>query len=178
MTFCKIFGYIQKDIIGLNISKLMPKLIAKFHTEFMKSNLEKQSISECSHAMNKISSVGLHKNGYIFPLFVKLLSGPNILNDMQYIAKIIVDKKTVSAEICHLLINNEKHVVGISSSCVSLLNITVNTLANYLIDIKRMIPELFPNSLLYGNFIKRDSMVKVYFPLSTNICQFLYYLSN
>ncbi len=164
LAFCKLFGYFKKEIIGANIKSLMPELIAEHHDKFIQRNLEKIKISCCSLATQEKYSIGLHKNRYIFPLSIKLLSTPNLLNEMQYIAKVKIDKKMITGTTCHLLLNRKGHVVSISSSCVNLLHISTNTLSNYIVDMNEMAPSLFNKDLIYNCFHKSGSLIKIYHP--------------
>eukprot|EP00826_Nyctotherus_ovalis_P021315 TRINITY_DN16851_c0_g1_i3.p2 TRINITY_DN16851_c0_g1~~TRINITY_DN16851_c0_g1_i3.p2 ORF type:complete len:389 (-),score=85.65 TRINITY_DN16851_c0_g1_i3:17-1183(-) len=177
LAFCRLFGYLKKDIVGSNIKIFMPELIGKHHDRFLLENLEKIEISTCSTTTRTIFSIGMHKSRYIFPLSVKILSNPNILNEMHYVAKLTTDKKIIKARICYLLLNKEGHVVGLSSTCVSMLNISVNTLSNYILDINVMAPSLFRHDLPRKYNHKSGSLIDVYYPEASEagifLCQYI-----
>ena len=148
----------------------MPDLIGEHHDKFLLESLDKIEISTCSIITRTIFSIGLHKCRYIFPLSVKVLSTPNILNEMHYVAKVLIDKKMIKAKICYLLINNDGHVVGLSSSCVSLLNISTTTLLNYILDINVIAPSLFHHDLPHKYTHKSGSLIDVYHPGHITAC--------
>jgi len=172
LAFCKTFGYFKKELIGLNIKALMPELISEHHDKFIQRNLDRIKISCCTLASQDIHSIGFHKNRYIFPLSIKLLSTPNLLNEMQYIAKVKIDKKQITGTTCYLLCNRRGHVVAISSTCVSMLHISTTTLSNYLIDMNIIAPSLFNKDLPYNCFHKGGSLIKIYHPKVDHICIF------
>lgn len=148
----------------MDVKSLMPALIAEYHDNFIQTNLERIKISCCSVLSQDIFTIGLHGNRYIFPLSIKLLSTPNLLNDMQYIAKIRIDKKTITGEICYLLLDKSGIVKNISSSCVNLLHISVNTLSNYKVDMNIMSPSLFNKDVPFNCFHKNGSAIRVFYP--------------
>lgn len=161
----------KKELLGNNIKFLMPGLIADHHDKFVQRNLEKIKISCCSMTSQDINSIGLHKSKYIFPLSVKLLSTPNLLNEMQYIAKIKIDKKFITGTTCYLLLNTKGHVVALSSSCINLLHISTSTLSNYIIDMNVMAPTLLKKDLLYNYFHKGGNIIKVFHPRIDQLCK-------
>jgi len=163
-AFCKLFGYLKKDIIGANIKILMPELIAKHHDIFMLRNLERIKIAYCVLSSQELFTVGVHSNHYIFPFSARILSTPNLLNDMQYILKLRIDKKTITGTTCYLLLDTEGYVTNISSSCINLLHISTNTLSNYKIDMNIMAPTLFNKDAPSNCFHKNGSPLRVSYP--------------
>lgn len=177
-AFCKLFGYFKKELIGANIKSLMPELIAEHHDKFIQRNLEKIKISCCSLESQDINSIGLHKSKYIFPLYVKLISSPNLLNEMQYIAKLKIDKKLITGTICFLLLNQKGIVAAISSSCVNLLNMSYTTICNNIVDMNIMAPTLFKKDAPYNCYHKNGSMITIYHPSIEEISKLLNLLKN
>jgi PAS domain S-box-containing protein len=115
MCACRIFGYVKKELLGLKINKLMPAMFSQHHDTFLNTNLLENKINS-NFDLNEISAFGLHKNKYIFPMKIKVISIPNILNQMQYLAKITIDKREISSDIGYILIDpKKKHITAINS---------------------------------------------------------------
>ena len=164
MAFCKIFGYTKKELVGRNIKTLMPKLISEHHDKFVLKNLDRIKISCCSTIEHDIATFGLHQSKYIFPMAIKLQSAPNLLNDMQYIAKIKTDKKYSSNKVAFVILNKKKEVVEITSSCISMLNISIATLSNYTIDMTTIAPDLVRKEKVQSYLQKGGGRIKIYHP--------------
>ncbi len=173
LAFCKLFGYFKKELVGANIKVIMPELISEHHDKFLTRNLDNIKISCCTLTTQDLNTLALHKNRYIFPISIKLLSTPNLLNDMQYIAKVKIDKKMITSSICYLLLDKKGHVTAISSSCVSMLHISTYTIANYIVDMNVMAPTLFRKDLPYNCFHKSGSALKVFHPRADQLSTLL-----
>jgi len=164
MALCKTFGYSKKELVGRKMNSLMPKIIGEHHDKFVQRNLDQIKISCCSTVGRDISSFGLHKTKYIFPISIKLICTPNLLNEMQYIAKIKLDKKHTSNFTAFLILNRKKEVTDITSSCVQMLNISHNTLNNYIVDMSILAPALTKKETLQTCLQKTGSRIMIYHP--------------
>ncbi|MDR3547493.1 MAG: PAS domain S-box protein [Candidatus Pacebacteria bacterium] len=164
MAFCKIFGYTKKELVGRGIKTLMPKLIAEHHDKFIQRNLDCIKISCYKAVESDVFTFGLHQSKYMFPVSIKLLATPNILNDMHYIAKIKIDRKHTTNTICFLLLNKKKEVVDVTSSCMNMLNISYSTLTNYTVDMNVLAPSLLKKEVLQGCLQKSGGRLVVYHP--------------
>ena len=90
---------------------------------------------------------------------------------MQYIARITIDKRSVKATVCYLLVDKKNHLVGISSTCVTILNLSVNMLSTYIIDMKLVIPGLFKHEISRKYFHKGGAMAEVFYPNASELCK-------
>ena len=68
---------------------------------------------------------------------------------MQYIAKIMIEKKMFTTNICILLLNISGYIVGMTSNSVQMLHLSNNTLEQYNVDMKDVAPELFFSKIFY-----------------------------
>lgn len=99
----KLFGYERDELIGQNISLLMPSPHAELHDSYLHNYL--------STGIKKIIGIGReiegrHKNGNLFP--ARLAVSEIILNDQHYFTGIIHDHTDVkNAEKKLLLLNQE-----------------------------------------------------------------------
>jgi len=164
LAFGKMFGYTKKELIGRGVSALMPKLIAEHHNTFIQRSLDSINISCCSIAGHDVMTFGLSQSKYMFPIAIKLQSTPNLLNEMHYIAKIKIDRKHTTNNICFLLLNKKRELVSITSSCVQMLNISNSTLNNYTVDMSVIAPELFKKDLFQNYLQKAGGRITVYHP--------------
>ena len=85
MNFHKFLGYDKKDIIGTNISKIMPGAIGQKHNELIKEYFHKRGSTKQSVHDNEKIVFALHKLGCLVPctLFHKLV--PNLVKGIQLI---------------------------------------------------------------------------------------------
>eukprot|EP01022_Parablepharisma_sp_SALTPOND_P002434 TRINITY_DN109_c0_g3_i1.p1 TRINITY_DN109_c0_g3~~TRINITY_DN109_c0_g3_i1.p1 ORF type:complete len:838 (-),score=56.32 TRINITY_DN109_c0_g3_i1:1041-3554(-) len=164
MALCKAFGYSKKELLGRNIKSLMPKIIGEHHDKFIQRNLDRIKISCCTTVAHDVSTFGLHKTKYIFPVSIKLQCTPNLLNEMHYVSKIKLDKKHISNSIAFLLLNRRREVLEITSSCVQMLNISHSTLNNFIIDMNIIIPGLTKKDVFQNCLQKAGSHVTVFHP--------------
>ena len=125
-------------------------------------------------SFRSIFSVGLHKNRYIFPVSVKVLSTPSVLNEMQYIARVVIDKRVINATTCYLLIDPEYHIRGLSSSCISLLNISTNTRSNSIVDAKLIAPDIFKEDIPRRYLHKTGDVALIYYPSGNEFSKIVY----
>lgn len=98
-TMSTIFGYEPEDVMGQDVSILMPEPYAKYHSEFLKHYLDT--------GRAKIIGVGrelpgLHKSGRVFPIELSL---SEVVQDGQRqfigIVKDITERKRAMEEIYH-----------------------------------------------------------------------------
>jgi hypothetical protein len=169
LAFGRLFGYTKKDLVGSNVKTLMPEMLAIHHDAFVQRNLERTKISRCAASSQEIVSVGQDRAKYIFPLAIKLVCVPNLLNEMQYIAKVRCDKKMTSGRVCYLLLNPQKRVTALSSTCIDWLNLSHATLSDFTLDMAVLAPALFDRSLPFGGSPKAGALIQIYHPPSNEL---------
>jgi PAS domain S-box-containing protein len=141
----RIFGYTANEMKNHNVEKLMPEMYAKNHSKILDDALAKGP----ENIPNKERLVfARHKSSYVFPVWLQLKMVQTVQNGIQFVALFKIDKKLISTHIAYVLINKEKRIQGISSSCMKLMNLDaqkMRRLASSGIDIKKLAPNLFDN---------------------------------
>lgn len=139
LSLCREFGYPKDELIGKNVKKLMPEQFAFYHDEILLRNLEsKENLED-----HEINTFGLHRNGYIFPLSIRIIEMPSFLNDTSYIALFHIEKSLTSASIAHILIDKNKNITYISSSSIILLGLQKLSSVFDSVPVSTFLPDLF-----------------------------------
>lgn len=161
LSFCRTFGYVKKDLIGRNVTSLMPDVYGKHHQEVMERHAE--SAEEADDVTNKERMIfALHKNQYIFPAWFRLVATPNLLSNSNYIGLMNIDKTLINASTAFVLLDKRFCICSISSSALLLLELNISIIKKVPIFLTELIPELFE-----GNekkfFLKAGCIAKFYF---------------
>lgn len=72
---------------------------------------------------------------------------------ISFVALFKIDKKIMSSNIAYVLLNKEKRIQGISSSCMKIMNLDIQKmrrLASSGIDINKLAPALFAHDGEYN----------------------------
>lgn len=88
------FGFDKSEIVGHNISKVMPPIIAEKHSQFITNYLK----AEKQRKMDNVFIVPLHKLGYVVPCSFLLRVVPNLKRGLQLIGFLV--KVTDISEYC------------------------------------------------------------------------------
>ena len=117
LALCRIFGYSKKDLLGKNVDFLMHDIYKKNHQICLEKAMNKGSGDTiASGEPRTLFVLGLCKSGYLIPLS-KAVSQLSSLNEgMQFVAIFSLEKKEASGGVAYLLLNNEKRIVGLTSS--------------------------------------------------------------
>jgi PAS domain S-box-containing protein len=81
----KSFGFEKKDVLGENISIMMPPIIASHHNNFMKDFFERNFEKKHNFTINLEVLVN-HFNGYLIPSNMLIRPLPNIKNGLNFMA--------------------------------------------------------------------------------------------
>ncbi|KAM3130308.1 hypothetical protein pb186bvf_017604 [Paramecium bursaria] len=134
----RILGFSKSDVIGQNVNRIMPKVYADQHDQFMKSYLE---TSDSKVIGQERMLLAQNKNSYLVPctLMIKVL--PNLdegiqivgfLKDIEQGSQYMRQEQDVDAEVHYIIVNaNNWAILGITQSCYTKFGI--------------------PSSLVYGN---------------------------
>ena len=156
----KIFGYQKKNLIGENVSILMPDIIGVHHNSFLESYFIKDDQSDINEIVEDLV-FAQHLNGYLVPStkIVKLLS--NLENGVQFLGFISLSKNLsgliqnkISAKSEYLLfmiLNSYYDILGFSLSLSKLCCGKDYNKANFKkyleneqkINLKKLYPNLF-----------------------------------
>lgn len=120
-SFTRLFGYLNPEIYGKNINVLMPKIFRDIHDKLLE-NYNKENINSKINKHKSILSYGLHKNGYIFPVYINTIFLPSLINE-SYIGAIFSSPSQINFN-CNLIVNQDLDIVNVSSQSLKLLNIS------------------------------------------------------
>jgi PAS domain-containing protein len=108
LAVCREFGYKKGEFIGKSVETIFPSVIAKYEMHLLRSYYKEEAGESLVY--------GLHKNGYIFPMFFRIVETPSLLNESNFIALIYVDKVSIALQHGHILLDKYCKIVGISSN--------------------------------------------------------------
>lgn len=96
-----------------------------------------------------------HKSGYIFPVWLQLKMITRSTNGVQFVALFKIDKKLITTDIAYILINKDKKLQGLSSSCMPIMNLDISRmrkLSQSNINITKLAPKLLRDNSIDINY--------------------------
>lgn len=118
LAICREFGYQKSELIGKSVGTIFPPIIAKYELQLLRSHGKRA---------DQNFAYGLHKNGYIFPIFFRVIETPSLLNESNFIALVYLDKLSISSEHVHVLLDKSFRIVAVSSNAIGALELTAET---------------------------------------------------
>ena len=168
LSFSRIFGYNKKEILGNNISKLMPEIYAEHHDEIIQHSLEYGEDTEVLSGKDKLV-FGKSKNHYIFPVWQRIIATPTLINNNNYIGLMNIDKTFATGSIAFVLLDKNFIICSVSSSAIAILHIDASIIKMENISFYSLVPEMFEK----GNFVKfctkSGSIASYFFPSEIGI---------
>jgi len=142
---CSIFGRLRSEIVGHNVSSLMPPPFALLHdgwlVNYMRGRRGKRVVDRIQRTF------GLHKNGSIFPmaLTVKQISGG--LAKARFMGVITTE---IMAPNEHFLLVNKSSgkIIKCTSGCYALLGLSRHDTTDETVSLRQVLPKLDVNELL------------------------------
>ena len=134
LAVCREFGYKKSELIGKSVEIIFPSVIAKYKMNLLRSH-DKEEIGE-----NLV--YGLHRNGYIFPMLFKIVERPSLLNELNFVALIYIDKISATSQDAHVLLDKYCKIVGISSKSIKTLELTVDILRRHTLRMESLYKQL------------------------------------
>lgn len=80
------FGYKNSDLVGDNITMLMPKIYADFHDRILKNYFESRESESKHNELSRFKNYFLHKNGYLVPTQTVVMINPSLSRGLEMIA--------------------------------------------------------------------------------------------
>jgi len=157
-ALCSIFGYNKKELIRKSISILLPEFLAEKYKQYLSMNMDKLNDDMLT---KEYHIIGKTKNGYLISLYAELISKPSLLNDMNYIVLLHVDKFAAKSNTSDLLVDNNLIVRNISTNVIPILG-----LESYMLEVSSLkVTTLLPEVNL-DDQIQRDIEInaRVYIP--------------
>ena len=127
--FCMLFGYLKSELLKNNLNILLPDMFISHHNNMLYNSL-KYSLNNVSKEFTRIYSLGLHSNGYVFPVNLSV----SVLNGIEKIYLLAFAKGNDSTSYknssCHFITDLDFKVQKVSSECNILFNINNNNFIN------------------------------------------------
>ena len=113
MSVCSMFGYDKVELIGKDISILIPILYAEKHKEILNSIEDR---IDYKHIYKEKFVHGKHKSGYVFAINKLLKSLHSVLNNWQYVVTVCIDQKKSGVDTAIVLVDKEMIIRDVSFS--------------------------------------------------------------
>ena len=139
-AFARTFGYSQKELLRKNVGALLPDLYATFQHRLL-SHYTKFPDKYPDIRRTELSIFGRLKSRYILPIRVKIAEIPSFLNGFNFILLLYPERKINNLKLGYLLLNLDLGVVGISTSCINLLNLTISSIQFHQFNLTGLIPQ-------------------------------------
>jgi PAS domain S-box-containing protein len=111
MGVCSVFGYTKSELIGKDVSVLVPKAYGNSHATLISAGINKvddKSVTKERHVYAR------HKSGYIMAIDKTIKSIPSILNNWQYVVCVQFDKKKSDLLLATVLVNTNLEITDVS----------------------------------------------------------------
>jgi len=147
MATCQLFGYVFDEILDRPIEILLPKLLREDH---LKATLK---VTENDFRSTTTFGFGLHKNGFIIPVNIRIVKSAPIGEDAMLIAGFRPVKALNKA---YIITDTNFEIMNISSNAELILGHKKDVIRINHYDIRALIPiikQIFIEQLL-GNTIK------------------------
>lgn len=117
---CKLFGYEPLELKNHHVEKLMPEMYARHHSLVMSEALAK---GPENIPLKQRLVFARHKSSYIFPVLLQLKSVVNVNLGCHFVGLLRLDRRLINSNTAFILINEEKKIHGISSSCMRMMDL-------------------------------------------------------
>ncbi len=173
-SFGKLFGYTRDDLVGKDITMLMPDLYVRPHEEMLRGKKGFQT------RRDEVFIICQHRNRYIFPGYLRILRMANMLNSFTYVAAISEKSPFADASRAFVLLGPELQILGVSS-CTNYGDDRVDAWTMLKLSISRVkdgdtkLPTLCPEVTVHtiAQYIRTPAEVDYYFPGSKDESAFV-----
>lgn len=130
-------GYKKDELIGENISIIMPETIGKHHNIFLQSSFEKKDQSNKEEIKERLV-FSQHKKGYLVPTLLFARVVPNLENGVQFLGFLkpaskleewqSSDSQITNDDVFILLLNSNYEIMGFNQTIAKLCNRDENSI--------------------------------------------------
>ncbi|MDR3547441.1 MAG: hypothetical protein P4M11_04060 [Candidatus Pacebacteria bacterium] len=114
-AFSELSGYTKEELANMPLERLIPKVCLPIHeAAFNKAVV--MARSEKPMSFEQRPTVMLHRSGYIVPVIQRVVATPSYINSYCFIVKICKDKANNVYNLVHILADEARNIVGLSSS--------------------------------------------------------------
>ena len=122
----KLWGLERKDIIGLEIEHILPKIYANLLVCILEYHANKSGGKKETYPL-----FGKSRAGYAFPFSLTIMENPSFANKFAFTFLVTQDKKFFMKASAVLLTDTNFDIKEISSSCISILGFSKNKIHSY-----------------------------------------------
>ncbi len=126
---CQILGYHKNELVGENISAIMPEIMGTYHNVYLESYFEKQNQSSLSEVVEKLV-FPQHAKGHLVPCLKLVRLVPNLDNGIQFLGFVVLakdlsllrpmDGKVSNSELLLLLLDSQSNILGFNLNVAEL----------------------------------------------------------
>ena len=119
----QILGYHKNELVGENISALMPEIFGMYHNVYLENYFERQNQSNVSEVLETLV-FPQHAKGYIVPCLKLVRLVPNLDNGVQFLGFLALakdlallrpeDGKITNDEVLMLLLDSQNNIMGLN----------------------------------------------------------------
>lgn len=155
-SFCRLFGYQRKELLGANVECLMPEAFAATHEKILREEMQKQG----DMSRKDVHIYGKLRSGYVASMWFSLLAHPTVLNESNFIAIIRLDKSASNFDVAELIFDTSKNLVELNSKAITMLHLTLPLIREH----KMTFYDLFPEFDVSGPLKKAALTTHFRFP--------------
>ncbi len=133
MSACQLFGYEMIQLVDQPVEMLMPKLYRVRHQQVM------QLSGESDFSSTNVFAFGMHNNGFIFPVNIRVIKCVPIGEDAMLVAAFTTTRSLNKA---YVITDPGYTITNVSSNAVSLLGIPRDVVHSGKVDIRTLCPAL------------------------------------
>lgn len=138
-ALCSIFGRIRSEIVGQNVSMLIPPPFADKHQGWLRTYLTGQTVTKVVNYSRRV--FGLHKNGTIFPMVLTVKQVTGGLSGTSFLGMVTADP--VPNWEHFLFVNSTTgSILRCSGGCFPLLGIAPSDVGGSGVKLKELLPSL------------------------------------
>lgn len=120
-SITRLFGYTKVELIGKDISILLPEELREIHQKSVKKFLKKK-VNGKNIEERKLTGLALHKIGLIFPIKMNMILMPNLTNSANIAVQFQKEQKYSFNYTGFVIINKEMDILYFSSECYKLFD--------------------------------------------------------
>ena len=136
-SFCELFGFTSEELIGLPMTKIMPRQFRKNHRKSLLKSINANT-DIIIVAKNRLH--GCHKNGYIFPINITVRKYLPLGQESQFLGAI--ELNTQMNLKAHILTDFNFIIESVSECANSLLGLSRKVIKQQKMDLRTFCPIL------------------------------------
>lgn len=122
-AFSSVLGYTKNELINAPVTAIIPSVYQKAHETGI---MDLYCGTEAGRPFNvrELTALVLAKTKYVIPLVLKMIELPTFSNNKSFIVALTVNKALLNYNLLHILLDENKQIVDVSSSCAAYIGLT------------------------------------------------------